>query len=94
MTPAEQSAAAEDAEDVYSVIVNDEAGKPVSGVTVQFCSDTECLTDVTGPDGTARFAREAGTYTVHLLKVPAGYAVDDTEYDAPAQPGQVTIVLK
>ena len=26
----------------YEVLVNDASGKPVSGVTIQFCSDTEC----------------------------------------------------
>ena len=78
----------------YEVLVNDEAGKPVAGVTIQFCSDTECILGQTDENGVASFDKEAGEYTVHVLKVPEGFAADDTEYPAPAQPGQVSIVLK
>ncbi len=78
----------------YEVLVNDEAGKPVSGVMVQFCSDTECMLGKTEENGIAIFEREAGSYTVHVLKVPDGYAADDTEYPAPEKPGRITIVLK
>ena len=79
---------------VYQVLVTDQAGRPVPGATVQFCSETECVLAVTGDDGLASFEQPAGSYTVHLLKVPEGYAADDTEYPAPPQPGLVTIVLK
>ena len=92
--PAAQTAAAETAENAYTVRVNDEAENPVPGVTVQFCSDVECMTGQTDENGEARFEREAGVYTIHLLKVPAGYAPDDTEYAAPEKPGTVTLVLK
>lgn len=78
----------------YEVLVKDEAGKPVAGVTIQFCSDTECLMGTTDRNGSAVFDQKAGSYTIHVLKVPEGYAPDSTEYAAPAQPGQVTIVLK
>ncbi|MBO5556824.1 MAG: Ig-like domain-containing protein [Oscillospiraceae bacterium] len=78
----------------YEVVVNDAAGKPVPGVTIQFCSDAECIMGTTDDKGVAVFDKEAGSYTIHVLKVPAGFAADDTEYPAPAQPGQVTIVLK
>ena len=78
----------------YEVLVTDEAGKPVPGVTVQFCSDTECSMGKTDGNGLAVFEKEAGSYTVHVLKVPEGFAADDTEYAAPAQPGRVSIVLK
>ena len=71
----------------YEVLVKDEAGKPVAGVTIQFCSDTECLMGTTDGNGSAVFDQ-------NVLKVPEGYAPDSTEYAAPAQPGQVTIVLK
>ena len=76
------------------VLVNDAAGKPVPGVTIQFCSDTECIMGTTNDKGIAAFDKEAGSYTIHVLKVPEGYAPDDTEYSAPAKPGLVTIVLK
>ena len=78
----------------YEVLVNDAAGKPVSGVVIQFCSDTECIMGTTNEKGVAVFDKEAGSYTIHVLKVPEGYAPDDTEYSAPAKPGLVTIVLK
>ena len=92
--PAAQSTAAEAAENAYIVRLIDEAGKPVPGVMVQFCSDVECMTGQTDQNGEARFEREAGAYTIHLLKVPAGYAPDSTEYAAPEKPGAVTLVLK
>ena len=78
----------------YEVLVNDAAGKPVPGVTIQFCSDTECIMGTTNDKGIAAFDKEAGSYTIHVLKVPEGYAPDDTEYSAPAKPGLVTVVLK
>ena len=78
----------------YEVLVNDTSGKPVSGVTIQFCSDTECNMGTTNENGIAVFEKEAGNYTIHVLKVPEGYAPDDTEYTAPDKPGQVVIVLK
>ena len=78
----------------YEVLVNDAAGKPVPGVTIQFCSDTECNMGTTNENGIAVFDKDAGSYTIHVLKVPEGYAPDDTEYTAPDKPGQVVIVLK
>ena len=78
----------------YEVLVTDEAGKPVPGVKVQFCSDTECILGTTDDKGLAAFQKEAGAYTVHVLKAPEGFAADDTEYPAPAEPGRVTIVLR
>ena len=78
----------------YEVLVNDKAGKPVAGVSIQFCSDTECVLGKTDANGIAVFEKEAGKYTVHVLKAPEGYAADDTEYPAPAEPSRITIVLK
>ena len=78
----------------YVVLVNDEAGNPVPGVTIQFCSDTECIMGTTDENGAASFDKEAGSYTIHILKAPEAYAPDDTEYAAPEQPGPVTLVLK
>ena len=63
-------------------------------MTVQFCSDVDCMTGLSDENGEARFEREAGAYTIHLLKVPTGYAPDSTEYAAPEKPGTVTLVLK
>ena len=43
--------------------------------------------------GAASFDVEAGTYTIHILKVPEGYAEDAEEYTAPETPGTVEITL-
>ena len=77
----------------YEVLVQDAAGKPVSGVTIQFCSDIECNMGTTDENGIAAFDKEAGNYTIHVLKVPEGYEKVTDEFAAPAQPGQVVIVL-
>ena len=79
---------------VYQVIVSDKAGQPVPGTTVLFCSENECVLGETDADGIASFGSEAGAYTVHIQKVPEGYAKDKTEYLAPEEPGPVTIVLQ
>ena len=78
----------------YEVLVNDQSGKPVAGVLVQFCSDTVCIMGETDANGIAVFEKAVGKYTVHILKAPDGFAKDDTEYPAPAEPGKMTIVLK
>ena len=87
-------AAAKEAAGPYQVLVTDEAGDPVPGVTVQFCSDSTCVLGKTGDDGIAAFDSAAGSYTIHIQKVPQGFARDRTEYTAPEEPGLVTIVLK
>ena len=78
----------------YEVLVRNEAGKPVSGVMVQFCSDTECMMGTTDENGIAAFEQDAGSYTVHVLKVPEGFENVSEEFAAPAQPGRLVIVLK
>ncbi len=92
--PAAAKADGGEYEEAYSVFVTDEAGNPVPNVMVQFCSDTECMTGKTDETGTVQFDREAGEYTLHILKVPEGYAPDDTEYAAPLTPGTVTVMLR
>ena len=76
----------------YNILVKDENGSPVEGVTVQFCSDTECVLGFSGADGIASFDYPEGTYTVHILEVPDGFAEDDGEYNAAS--GTTEIVLK
>ena len=77
----------------YQVQVTDDAGDPVSGAMVQFCSDSECMMGVTDDAGMAQFDQPAGSYTVHVLKVPEGFAADSTEYAAPEEPGLIAITL-
>ena len=78
----------------YRVICVDESGNPVVGAAVQFCSDTSCMMGKTDENGIAVFDVDPGHYTVHLLKPPAGYAKDSTEYETPTIFGDVTIVVK
>lgn len=77
----------------YSVLVTDPDGKPVEGVTVQFCSDEECQLVVTDTGGIAAFEFPEGKYEVHILKVPEGYAKDRTAYETEEKYGTLTIVL-
>ncbi len=77
----------------YQIQVVDPDGYPVKGVAVQFCSDTECRMAKTDEDGIASFDVPAGSYTIHLLKVPAGYEKDSREYIAPETPDLVTLTI-
>ncbi len=81
-------------ENGYRIFVRNEKGDPVNGVLLQFCSDSECVLGETDTDGTAVFDYPDGSYTVHILKAPAGYADDENEYPAPASRGTVEIMLK
>lgn len=78
----------------YRIICLDESGNPVAGATIQFCSDTMCQMGKTDENGVAEFDNAPGHYVVHLLKPPAGFAKDSTEYEAPDVGGDLTIVLK
>jgi len=91
---ADEKAAGANPGDVYRVIVNDEDGNSVENAAVQFCSDETCTMAKTDADGIAVFDSPEGSYTVHVLKVPEGYAEDETEYPVPAVFGDVTITLK
>ena len=78
----------------YRIICVDESGNPVAGAKVQFCSDITCMLGTTDENGVAVFDVDPGHYTVHLLKPPAGFAKDSTEYETPTTYGDVTIVVK
>ena len=77
----------------YEVQVVDSQGAPVQGVMVQFCSDTQCMMSETNEDGVAAYDVPAGSYTVHLLKVPKGYELDSREFSAPESPRRMTLML-
>ena len=78
----------------YRIIVTDETGKPVEKATIQFCSDTQCMLGKTDAQGLAVFEVPEGSYSVHVLKVPAGYEKDGSEYTVPASYSDLSIVLK
>ena len=94
MKVADKAGSAPTAGTPYRIICVDESGSPVAGATVQFCSDTQCMMGKTDENGVAVFEEAPGHYTVHLLKVPQGFAKDSAEYEAPELPGDLTIVVK
>ena len=81
--------------DCYRVIVYDADGNPVQGVSIQFCSNDMCNMAKTDADGVATFNMDEGMeYTVHVLKVPAGYEKDAGEYLTETTYSDVTIFLE
>ena len=97
--PAEADAAADASEKnnsgSYRVIVNDQDGNPVKGVTVQFCSDVTCTLGKTDADGLASFEADEGqVYTVHVLKVPEGFEKNSEEFETLDTYSDTRIVLQ
>jgi len=88
-----RGAAANDA-GMYRVYVSDESGKPVEGATVQFCSASECTLGKTDAQGVASFQVPEGSYTVHLLKVPADFEKNSTEYTMLSTYSDLSIVVE
>jgi hypothetical protein len=85
---------AENSGGAYRVIVQDQDGNPVKGVTVQFCSEAECVLGKTDADGAASFDMPEGPgHEIHLLKVPEGFEKDGTTYSAPETYGDIVLVL-
>ena len=92
--PAAQEGTTEHKKDVCRIIVKDEAGMPVKGVSVQFCSDTTCMMGKTDTEGTASFTAGNGHYTVHVHKAPVGYEACTEEFAVPEDLSDVVITLK
>jgi len=79
----------------YRVLVYDTNGNPIKGVAIQFCSDEMCSMGKTDAEGIARFDMDEGTeYTVHVFKVPEGYAKDSGEYVTQKVYSDVTLFLE
>ena len=79
----------------YRVLVYDLDGNPIKGVAIQFCSDEMCNMGKTDAEGIARFDVPEGTeYTVHVFKVPEGYAKDSGEYVTQKVYSDVTLFLE
>ena len=81
--------------DVYLVYVRDaETMDPIPGARVQFCSDTMCMFGKTDENGVVEFAQENGVYSVHILKVPEGYADSTEEFTLDKDKREATYFLK
>ena len=80
--------------DSCRIVVRDDAGNPVEGVTDQFCTDTSCMAGTTDAEVIASFPAENEHYTVHLQKVPEGYAACTEEVPVPEDRSDVEFTLK
>ncbi|MBP3892391.1 MAG: redoxin domain-containing protein [Solobacterium sp.] len=76
------------------VLVVEEDGSPITGATVQFCSDTTCRMAKTDANGTASFKAEEGPYTVHIQNVPEGYEKKEEEFAVSPNLDDIKIILK
>lgn len=94
IAPEETSTQSANNAGVYRVIVADEEGKLIEGAVVQFCSDSTCTMGKTDENGVAEFKAEEGIYTIHILKVPAGYQKTSEEIQTDALYCDVYFVLK
>ena len=64
------------AKEAYVLYTVDQNGQPVPGVTVNFCTDTACNTQVSDENGLITVSGAPENYHVQLLKVPEGYSYD------------------
>ena len=81
--------------DVYLVYVRDaETMDPIPGARVQFCSDVMCQKGKTDENGLAEFHSEPGTYTVHFMMAPDGYADSTEEFTLDKDKREATYYLK
>ncbi len=73
-TDAEDENKLPDGQSLYTVLVVDQNGAPVSGVGVQLCSDAGCqMPDATGANGIVTFTTVTDNYKAQIANVPAGY---------------------
>ena len=77
----------------YMVLVMDQENAPVPGVLVEFCTDTQCVTATSDETGIAELDAESATYTVHILKVPEGFAPYEQELSIGPQADLLTVNL-
>ena len=85
--------AAKDKTAKYMVLVMDQENAPVPGALVEFCTDTLCSTVTTDETGMAELEGEAAAYTVHILKVPEGFAPYELELSMGPQADLLTVNL-
>ena len=77
----------------YILHLADQDNQPVPGVMANFCTDTACTLEISGPDGTITFTGPPDSYHVQLLKVPDGYSFD-AGYEMYTGPGYGEWVLR
>ena len=75
----------------FGVYCYDEDGNDIPGVTVAFCTDTECTTLQSNEHGMVTFYPAPGNYELKVLKVPEGYEVAEG-FEPEAAEGQWTLM--
>ena len=78
---------------ICRILVKDEAGTPVKGARVQFCSDFACEMKETDGEGIAVFDCGAGNYSAHIFSLPEGYVKEEIEYPLP-ETGEISITVR
>ncbi len=63
----------------YTFRFQDEAGNPVGGVIANVCTETTCTPYTATEAGIISFEAAPEAYDVHIIKVPGGYAYDDSQ---------------
>lgn len=80
-------------EDYFTILVVDQDGNPISGVSVQMCAEYCKMPITTGADGKASYAYEEGDFHAQLSELPEGYTVDDISAYYDFVDGLATITL-
>lgn len=79
---------------VYTIHVVDESGAAVSGVRVQMCDDSSCMSSETDENGTAIYENDVPNLEVHILGAPEGYEYDsEAVYTMDKNNRELTITL-
>ncbi len=83
-----------ESEYTYKVRFIDQYGAPVSGVAVNFCSDTTCKPVFSSSDGYAVYKGQPYRYHMQVIKVPKGYSFDkNAEYYTELTGGEYTLTV-
>jgi hypothetical protein len=77
----------------YVILVVDQDGNPIEGVSVQMCADACVKPLTTGTDGKVTYNAVPDSYKAQLNDLPDGYTVDDFTAKYQFVDGMTTIVL-
>ena len=76
-----QSVSSDDEESEYVFRCVDENGDPVTGVTLQICTDETCALVKTDETGVVKYAEKPYEYDVHVYRYDEGYElISDAEF--------------
>lgn len=77
----------------YRVLFRDQDGAPVPGCMVNFCTDSACTMAISDASGAAVFTGEPFIYHIQVIKTPAGYVTDGTDFYSSLSGGDITVLL-